>query len=164
MDEVITDQGLAVTCETDANRFLRVVRQLYTSRPQMFNEKLDYDVYSNGKVQNTPIIGWITKKLGFDEGLFLLPDLVVKEVLKNLPTGQQFNEGTIGTALDNAGYLICPTAGRRGIKVQRTSPLTKIKVSGWLLKLVVLNPEEEETTFSMVDDRHNHQVETVQAA
>lgn len=80
MDEVITDQGLAVTCETDANRFLRVVRQLYTSRPQMFNEKLDYDVYSNGKVQNTPIIGWITKKLGFDEGLFLLPDFVCGEI------------------------------------------------------------------------------------
>jgi hypothetical protein len=92
-------------------------------------------------------------------GLFVLPDLVIKEILNNMPKGQQqLNVHTIEQALLANGLLV-KNDGRT--KRQRKSPISSDRVSGWIIDPKVIDDNTADTDEPVLKKHDDRKVSTL---
>jgi hypothetical protein len=127
LDEVIDVQGDIVNNDTEASKFLYALDGLRASQPQLFQ-----GATIEGSVDGK-IIGRHT-----DEGLFLLPELVLEEMNRLHVFTQKPTVDSMTKALYATGDLVPDKDGRH---LQARKSINKHQTRGWLLR-----PPKDKTT------------------
>jgi hypothetical protein len=139
LDEIADEQGSMATEETEAERFIRCLNALICSRPDILHQADGITQYQN---KNT-IGKWC------DDGLFIIPEIALPEMVKLQMFSQIPTVDSMSKALDAAGYLIKIRKGRR--LVQRRFRNTPTR--GWLIptEVIMRNSQDEDSNYR--DDR-----------
>ena len=117
LDEIIIEQGIMVTGETESERFLEGLEQLLASNPGMIVSEEGNRLYGKCMGKN------------LDGNLFLLPDVVLSELNRMGIFVQKPSTKSLARDLIQKGILLKSGDG----KYSRQERLNGVRVRGWLL-------------------------------
>jgi hypothetical protein len=139
LDEAFEEQGSMVTEETEVAKFLRGVKELIASKPELIQGNKNSQDASNQPVGN-PKTAYIVGKWD-DKGLFVLPDKILVELERMKVFTQKPSEDSMTKALRAIDALVVSNDGKH-LQVERR--INKMKVRGWLLspKVISLSPSD----------------------
>ena len=141
LDQVIEDQGVLVSEETEVAKFLSGLKELIASNPRLIQGKGTRG-HGLGAVGDE-VFGKIPMCIGkeIEEGLFLLPNETLAELVKVRVFTQKPSVESLTKALHAEGALI-PDKDGKHLQVERR--LNGVKTRGWLLspKVISLSPSD----------------------